>query len=83
MCAGDGETYERSAIERYIHDKQEAMDIALNELQDTDGESKRAIRILKTGITSPMGNGKLKTTMLVPNQDKKRDVNEWRQENGI
>ena len=68
MCAGDGETYERSAIEEHFRVKQAAIDDALKEFQETNGESNRAARILKTGITSPMGHGRFDIMTLTPNR---------------
>ena len=82
MCVGDGETYERSAIEECLRVKQAAMDDALKELQETGGQSNRAIRTLTTGLTSPMGHGKLEATTLIPNHNSKRLVDVWRQQHG-
>ena len=43
----------------------------------------RDIRILRTGITSPMGHGILKITALTPSHLIKRQVDDWRQQSGI
>ncbi len=80
MCAGDGETYEREAIEEHFRVKQAAIDDALKEFQETNGESNRAARILKTGITSPMGHGRFDIMTLTPNRLAKREAEEWRQQ---
>ena len=81
MCAGDGETYERSAIEEHFRVKQAAIDDAKKELEETHYESERALRILRTGITSPMGHGRLESTALVPARGMKRLADKWRAEN--
>ncbi len=78
VLAEDGETYERSAIEECLRVKQAALDDAIKELQDTDGKSERAIRIIATGITSPMGHGRLESPKLTPNRSMKRLADEWR-----
>ena len=80
VVAADGETYEREAIEEHFRVKQTAIDDAVKEFRETDGESNRAIRVLKTGITSPMGHGCLEITTLTPSRLAKRDAEEWRQQ---
>ena len=81
LCMGDGETYEREAIERHIRDKQAMLDKAQKELDDTGGESKRAQRTVAEGITSPRGHGTLESTALVPARAMKRMAADWRKEN--
>jgi hypothetical protein len=82
-CVGDGETYERAAIERHICDRQAALEEAQQELEDTDGDSKRAQRTLEHGILSPMGHGTLASIVLVPARMAKRLASEWRTENEV
>ena len=65
FCMGDGETYEREAIERHIRDKQATLEKAQREFDDSDGASERARRTVAEGITSPMGHGMLESTALV------------------
>ena len=81
VTASDGETYERSAIEEHFRVKQAAIDAAKRELEETHYESERALRILRTGITSPMGHGRLESTALVPARGMKRLADKWRAEN--
>ena len=78
VTASDGETYERSAIERHIRDKQKMLRDAQQELEDTNGESERAQRVLANGMKSPMGHGVLENTALVPARIVKRLADEWR-----
>ena len=81
MCV-DGETYERAAIEKHIATRQKMLEQAQEELEETDGESQRAQRILANGITSPMGHGTLASTGLVPVLALRRLAEEWRAKNG-
>ena len=81
MCVGDGETYERSAIEKYIAEKQTMLEASRQELEETNGESQRAQRALADGIRSPMGPGTLKSTGLVPALNLRRLAAEWRAKN--
>jgi hypothetical protein len=83
QCVGDGETYERSAIERHIRDRQAILEARQKELEDTNGESERAQGALEHGITSPMGHGTLETTALVPARMAKRMADEWRAGNRV
>ena len=80
MCV-DGETYERAAIEKHIATRQKMLEQAQEELEETDGESQRAQRILANGITSPMGHGTLASTGLVPVLALRRLADDWRAEN--
>ena len=80
MCV-DGETYERAAIERHITEKQTMLEAAQQELEETNGESERAQRVLAHGITSPMGHGTLASTGLVPVLALRRLADDWRAEN--
>ena len=82
MCVGDGETYERSAIERHIADRQKILRDAQQELDETGGESERAQRVVENGITSPMGHGTLESLALVPARALRRLAEEWRAEHG-
>ena len=79
VTASDGETYERSAIERHIRDKQKMLRDAQQELEDTNGESERAQRVLANGMKSPMGHGVLENTALVPARIVKRLADDWRE----
>ena len=81
FCMGDGETYEREAIERHIRDKQATLEKAQKEFDDTDGASKRARRTVAEGITSPMGHGTLESTALAPARAMKRMADDWRKAN--
>ena len=81
LCMGDGETYEREAIERHIRDKQAVLDKAQKELDDTGGESKRAQQTMAEGVTSPMGHGTLERLELVPARAMKRMAEDWRKDN--
>ena len=81
FCMGDGETYEREAIERHIRDKQATLEKAQKEFGDTDGTSERARRTVAEGITSPMGHGTLESTALAPARMAKRMADDWRQAN--
>ena len=80
-CVGDGETYEREAIERHIRDKQATLEKAQKEFGDTDGTSERARRTVAEGITSPMGHGTLESTALAPARMAKRMADDWRKAN--
>ena len=80
-CVGDGETYEREAIERHIRDKQATLEKAQKEFDDSDGASERARRTVAEGITSPMGHGTLESTVLAPARMAKRMADDWRKEN--
>ena len=86
MCV-DGETYERAAIERHIAEKQTMLEAAQQELEETNGESERAQRVLANGITSPMGHGTLASTGLVPVMVPvlalRRLADDWRAENSV
>ena len=81
LCMGDGETYEREAIERHIRDKQATLEKAQKEFDDTDGASERARRTVAEGITSPMGHGTLESTALAPARMAKRMADDWRKAN--
>ena len=83
MCVGDGETYERSAIERHIADRQKILRDAQQELDETGGESERAQRVVANGITSPMGHGTLESLMLAPARIVRRMAGDWREEIGL
>ena len=84
---GDGETYERAAIEKHIAMRQKMLEQAQEELEETNGESRRAQRILANGITSPMGHGTLASTglapVMVPVLALRRLADDWRAENGV
>ena len=80
MCV-DGETYERAAIERHIAEKLTMLEAAQQELEETNGESERAQRVLAHGITSPMGHGTLESTALAPARMAKRMADDWRKAN--
>ena len=81
MCVGDGETYEREAIERHIRDKQATLEKAQREFDDSYGASERARRTVAEGITSPMGHGTLESTVLAPARMAKRMADDWRKAN--
>ena len=83
QCVGDGETYERSAIEEHIRVKQVMLAGAQEELDATNGESNEARRALENGITSPMGHGTLESLVLVPARMARRMADQWREENGV
>ena len=78
VCVGDGETYERYAIERWFRVRQALLDEAQAELESSNGESERALQVLGAGMTSPMGHGVLETTALAPNRAIRRQVEDWR-----
>ena len=78
VCVGDGETYERYAIERWFRVRQALLDEAQAELESSNGESERALQVLAAGMTSPMGHGVLETTALAPNRAMRRQVEDWR-----
>ena len=82
MCVGDGETYERSAIEEHIRVKQVMLAAAQEKLVATNGESNEARRALENGIMSPMGHGTLESLALVPARALRRLAEEWRAEHG-
>ena len=83
QCVGDGETYERSAIEEHIRVKQVMLAGAQEELDAANGESNEARRAVENGIMSPMGHGTLDNLMLVPARAMMRMVTQWREENGV
>ena len=78
MCVGDGETYERYAIERWFRERQALLDEAQAELESSNGESERALQVLGAGMTSPMGHGVMETTALAPNRSLRRLAEDWR-----
>ena len=78
--ASDGETYERSAIERWIKGKTEIVEAAKKEIEETKGESERALRSVASGIVSPMGHGTLKSLALTPARAMKRMADDWRRD---
>lgn len=78
--ASDGETYERSAIERWIKGKTEIVEAAKKEIEETKGESERALRTVASGIVSPMGHGTLKSLALTPARAMKRMADDWRRD---
>ena len=82
LCVGDGETYERSAIEEHIRVKQVMLAAAQEKLDATNGESNEARRALENGIMSPMGHGTLGSLVLVPVRGMRRMVGDWREKNG-
>ena len=63
------------------------LEAAQQELEETNGESERAQRVLAHGITSPMGHGTLASTGLVPVMVPvlalRRLADDWRAENGV
>ena len=83
LCLGDGETYERSAIEEHIRVKQVMLAAAQEKLVATNGESNEARRALENGITSPMGHGTLASLVLVPVRAMRTVADDWREENGL
>ena len=83
LCVGDGETYERSAIEEHIRVKQVMLAAAQEKLDATNGESNEARRAVENGIMSPMGHGTLDNLMLVPARAMMRMVTQWREENEV
>ena len=83
QCVGDGETYERSAIEEHIRVKRVMLAAAQEELDATNGESNEARRAVENGIMSPMGHGTLESLMLVPARIVGRMAIQWREENGV
>jgi hypothetical protein len=86
LCVGDGETYERSAIEEHIRMKQVMLAAAQEELNVTNGESNEARRaLMKNGITSPMGHGTLESLVLAPARIVRRMAGwrGWREESGL
>ena len=82
VIAADGETYERTAIERWITDKQAGLEAAQLELDESAGTSERAKRVLAAGVVSPMGHGELEDFKLVPSRTVKRMVNQWLDKGG-
>ena len=78
VCIGDGETYERYAIERWFRERQALLDEAQAELENSNGESERALQVLAAGMTSPMGHGVMETTALAPNRSLRRLADDWR-----
>jgi hypothetical protein len=85
LCSGvgDGETYERSAIEEHIRAKQVMLAAAQAELDETNGESNEAQRALENGITSPMGHGLLESLVLVPARAMRTVADDWREGTGV
>jgi hypothetical protein len=83
LCVGDGETYERSAIEEHIRVKRTMLAAAQEKLDATNGESNEARRALENGITSPMGHGTLESLVLVPVRAMRTVADDWREENGL
>uniref|UniRef100_A0A7S2D790 U-box domain-containing protein n=1 Tax=Octactis speculum TaxID=3111310 RepID=A0A7S2D790_9STRA len=80
VTAADGETYERSAIERWLADKMEGLEAAKLELRET-GNSNRAKRAIAAGVPSPLGHGSLAHGQLVPSRAVKRLAEKWQAEN--
>ena len=78
VLAGDGETYERQAIERWISDKKREMEQARVALRENE-DHQRAKRIVETGVRSPMGFGELSNTRLTPNRAVRRLCQEWKE----
>ena len=78
LCVGDGETYERYAIERWFRERQALLDEAQAELESSNGESERALQVLAAGMTSPMGHGVMETMALAPNRSLRRLADDWR-----
>ena len=61
------------------------LEAAQQELEETNGESERAQRVLAHGITSPMGHGTLESLMLAPARIVRRMAGwrGWREESGL
>ena len=75
--AADGETYERGAIAKWINEKKSEHKEALVALA-SNKHDRRAAAIVKRGLVSPMGHGKLAHSKLTPNRVVKRLAGEWR-----
>ena len=56
-CVGDGETYEKSAVEQWISKKREILERAQKELEETNGRC-TAQTVVAGGIPSLMATGR-------------------------
>ena len=77
VLAADGESYERSAIETWIHNKTKEIMEAQDALRVNE-EDEAAQRIVKAGVISPMGFGRLVSTSVTPNRALARLAQEWK-----
>ena len=79
VVAGDGETYEREYIERWIEAKQNEIEAAKRDMA-TRGRVSECRQILDAGIRSPLGNGALRDTNLVENRLLRRLARQWQED---
>jgi len=82
VVAGDGETYERSYIERWIEAKQKEIEEAKRDMGQR-GRGSECRQILSIGIRSPLGNGTLSDTNLIDNRVLRRLAKQWQEEHDV
>jgi hypothetical protein len=70
VLAADGITYERSAIEKWIRDKEDELCTVRRDISNCDATARKAFqRIIDTAVKSPIKGTPLLSLNLVPNEE--------------